>query len=61
MTRIETWNFTKKLFIDTFTRGGSYREDFTKVQFSLGTRAWMSHFFIMGTRVIYPLFGAAYW
>ena len=56
-----TAQFTKRLFIDTLTRGGEYRAEMREIELSLDTKTWLVNVALMLSRILYPIFGIAHW
>lgn len=55
-----TWRQTKLLLRDTFRRT-SYDEEKLVIERILLTKGWILHTILMSTRVIWPIFGIAFW
>ena len=55
-----TFRFTKQVLRDTFFTSSFQREK-EQLETSFVTKAWITHIIMMVSRVVYPLFGIAYW
>ena len=59
MNMKETLYFIMQLTKDTFSAGGSYREEMQKLEVSLGTRAWLTFIIQALTRIVFDFSGIA--
>ena len=58
-----TFTFSAQLFKDTFRRSGLFKEkeEMKIIKNSMMTKAWVTHLILMLSRVVFPVFGIAYW
>ena len=61
MSKRATAVFVKNLFLDTFRHGGTFRNAMLEVEDLLCTKSWLVHVFVTLSKIVYPIFGQAYW
>ena len=49
------------ILLETLRSGGKYKNEVMEIQASLCTKNWLIHLWVNLGKILYPIFGNAYW